>query len=77
MDKVFIETVYFGIVISLLTYWVATKIRKKFFCEKILWNQPKSRLSICQISQETRFKTCLLQSILHYAERTLHYFFPA
>lgn len=30
MDKVFIETVYFGIVISLLTYWVATKIRKKF-----------------------------------------------
>ena len=30
MDKIFIETVYFGIVISLLTYWVATKIRKKF-----------------------------------------------
>lgn len=30
MDKVFIETVYFGIVISLLTYWVATKIRKNF-----------------------------------------------
>ena len=30
MDKVFIETVYFGIVISFITYWVATKIRKKF-----------------------------------------------
>ena len=30
MDKVFIETVYFGIVISLLTYWVAKKKKKKF-----------------------------------------------
>ena len=29
MDKIFIDTVYFGSVISLLTYWLATKIRKK------------------------------------------------
>lgn len=29
MDKIFIETAYFGIVISLLTYWLALKIRKK------------------------------------------------
>ncbi len=30
MDKIFIETMYFGIVLSLLSYWVAVQIRKKF-----------------------------------------------
>lgn len=30
MDKIFIETMYFGIVLSLLSYWIAVQIRKKF-----------------------------------------------
>ncbi|WP_050636638.1 LrgB family protein [Candidatus Stoquefichus sp. SB1] len=30
MDRIFIETMYFGIVLSLLSYWVAVQIRKKF-----------------------------------------------
>lgn len=29
MDKLFVETMYFGIVLSLLSYWVAVEIRKK------------------------------------------------
>lgn len=29
MDDVLIETIYFGLVISLLSYWIAMKIRKK------------------------------------------------
>lgn len=29
MDKLFIDTIYFGIVLSLSTYWLAMKIRKK------------------------------------------------
>lgn len=29
MDKIFIETMYFGIVLSLLSYWIAVQIRKK------------------------------------------------
>lgn len=28
MDKILVETLYFGIVISLLTYWIAVQIRK-------------------------------------------------
>lgn len=30
MDKIFVETMYFGIVLSLLSYWIAVQIRKKF-----------------------------------------------
>lgn len=30
MDKFFNQTLYFGIVLSLSTYWLATRIRKKF-----------------------------------------------
>lgn len=30
MNKILIETMYFGIVLSLLTYWIAVMIRKKF-----------------------------------------------
>lgn len=29
MDKIFGETIYFGIVLSLLSYWIAVQIRKK------------------------------------------------
>lgn len=29
MDKIFVETMYFGIVLSLLSYWIAVQIRKK------------------------------------------------
>lgn len=30
MDKIFVETMYFGVVLSLLSYWIAVQIRKKF-----------------------------------------------
>lgn len=30
MDKIFQETLYFGIVLSLFSYWIAVQIRKKF-----------------------------------------------
>lgn len=30
MDKILIDTLYFGLVISLLSYWIAIEIRKKF-----------------------------------------------
>ena len=30
MDKFFVETMYFGIVLSLLAYWISVQIRKKF-----------------------------------------------
>ena len=30
MDKIFVETMYFGIVLNLLSYWIAVQIRKKF-----------------------------------------------
>lgn len=29
MDDIFIKTIYFGLVVSLLSYWIAMKIRKK------------------------------------------------
>lgn len=30
MDKIFVETMYFGIVLSLFSYWLAVQLRKKF-----------------------------------------------
>ena len=30
MDKIFVDTMYFGIVLSFLSYWIAVQIRKKF-----------------------------------------------
>ena len=29
MDKILVETIYFGLVISFLSYWIAVQIRKK------------------------------------------------